>query len=55
MLRLWLGRASAAGLATRRLVLVETNVDDMSPEHLPYLEARLREAGARDVWWAAGR
>ena len=53
VLRLWLGRASAAGLATRRLVLVETNVDDMSPEHLPYLEARLREAGARDVWWAA--
>lgn len=54
VLRLWVGEmAAAGGLVTRPLVLVETDVDDMLPEHVPYLEARLREAGARDVWWSA--
>ena len=62
VLRLWLGRepvpsvdpeAALESVTARSLVLVETNVDDMPPEHLPYLDERLREAGARDVWWTA--
>ncbi len=59
VLRLWVGElgvgepTAAGGLQTRPLVLVETDVDDMLPEHVPYLETRLREAGARDVWWSA--
>jgi uncharacterized protein (TIGR00299 family) protein len=61
VLRLWLGRAApaapsaAVSVSTRSLVLVETNVDDMPAEHVPYLEERLREAGARDVWWSAAQ
>ena len=62
VLRLWLGRepapavdgeAAPEGVTVRSLVLIETNVDDMPPEYLPYLDERLREAGARDVWWTA--
>ena len=57
--RLWVGEtdaaagAAGAALAARPLALLETNVDDMPGEHLPFLDARLREAGALDVWWTA--
>ena len=60
--RIWIGEtagdaASAdgggAGPAARPVALLETNVDDMPGEHLPFLDARLREAGALDVWWTA--
>lgn len=37
---------------SRELVLVETNVDDASPEALAYALERAREAGARDAWSA---
>ena len=55
VVRLWLGEAEerAAGGGQRPIALLETNVDDMPGEHLPFLEARLREAGALDVWWTA--
>ena len=57
VVRLWIGEAEAgapeAGGGLRPIALLETNVDDMPGEHLPFLEARLREAGALDVWWAA--
>ena len=55
VVRLWLGEAEerAAGGGLRPIALLETNVDDMPGEHLPFLEARLREAGALDVWWTA--
>ena len=55
VVRLWLGEAEerATGGGTRPIALLETNVDDMPGEHLPFLEARLREAGALDVWWTA--
>ena len=55
VVRLWIGEAeeSAAGGGRRPIALLETNVDDMPGEHLPFLEARLREAGALDVWWTA--
>lgn len=63
--RLWVGETAGAadggdggaggGLAARPLALLETNVDDMPGEHLPFLDARLREAGALDVWWTAAQ
>ncbi len=55
VVRLWLGEAEerAPGGGRRPIALLETNVDDMPGEHLPFLEARLREAGALDVWWTA--
>ncbi len=53
VVRLWIGEAEERGTGLRPIALLETNVDDMPGEHLPFLEARLREAGALDVWWAA--
>lgn len=54
VVRLWIGAAEAgAAGGVRPIALLETNVDDMPGEHLPFLEARLREAGALDVWWTA--
>ena len=53
VVRLWIGEAEASAAGLRPIALLETNVDDMPGEHLPFLEARLREAGALDVWWTA--
>jgi hypothetical protein len=46
-LRVWLGRASARPAT---MLLIETNIDDMSPELYGYAQERLFEAGAADVW-----
>ena len=51
MVRLWLGELPAPSAGVRPLSVVETNVDDMPGEQVPFLEARLRDAGALDVWW----
>jgi uncharacterized protein (TIGR00299 family) protein len=48
VLRLWLGEVAAGA---RPMRLVETNVDDMTPELLAYVQERLLEAGANDVWF----
>ena len=40
----------AESLGASTLSLLETNIDDMSPEALPYVSERLFELGARDVW-----
>ncbi len=49
IMRLVLGRATEK--ATReKLVVAETNLDDMNPEILPYIIDRLFETGALDVW-----
>jgi len=49
VLRLWLGeRASQSGNA---VLLVETNIDDMTAELLGYVQERLFAAGAADVWF----
>lgn len=37
-------------LRRRPLVLLETNVDDATPERLAHALERVREAGARDAW-----
>lgn len=59
VLRALLGESSAittdeatSGAATSddRALLMETNLDDMSPEQVPGLLARLLEAGAADAW-----
>jgi uncharacterized protein (TIGR00299 family) protein len=47
VLRAVLGRATAA--QTDRVVTLETNLDDLVPEHFDYLMERLFDAGALDV------
>ena len=49
-LGLWLGEEIGAAYVTNLSVL-ETNVDDMSGELLGYVQERLFELGARDVWF----
>ena len=51
VLALWLGE-DTGGLYTTDLRLIETNIDDMSPELLAYVQERLFELGARDVWFS---
>ena len=47
VLRAVVGRTP--GLASDRIVCLETNLDDLVPEHFDYLMERLLEAGALDV------
>jgi uncharacterized protein (DUF111 family) len=59
VLRLWLGEAIAdaraaaldePGLRQTRMLLIETNVDDMTPEVLAYVQEKLLASGAADAW-----
>ncbi len=50
VLRLWLGDTEAAPRAMR---LIETNIDDMTPELFGYVQERLLAAGAADAWFTA--
>jgi uncharacterized protein (DUF111 family) len=50
-----LGRRAVAAEGRRRrrsqrLVVLETNLDDMNPQHADLLRERLFSAGALDVW-----
>ncbi|MDP2718535.1 MAG: nickel pincer cofactor biosynthesis protein LarC, partial [Dehalococcoidia bacterium] len=47
ILRLWVGSVGK----DESLVLIETNIDDMSPEISGYVMERLFQLGARDVWF----
>lgn len=49
VVRVLLGEA-LDGLPAARSVLIETNLDDMSPELFPEVIARLLAAGAQDAW-----
>jgi uncharacterized protein (TIGR00299 family) protein len=49
VLRLWLGEAAAA--PTRPMVLIETNIDDMTGEMLGYVLEKLLAQGAADAWF----
>jgi len=58
VLPLWLGetieeehRDDEASGEERKILLLETNIDDMSPELLGYIMDRLFEQGALDVWF----
>lgn len=48
-LRLWLGEAPHEHAG--KMVLIETNIDDMTPELLGYAQERLFATGAVDVWF----
>ena len=48
VLRLWLGETVAS--PTRPMLLMETNIDDMSGEILAYAVEKLLAAGAADAW-----
>jgi hypothetical protein len=48
VLRLWLG--TSVDEAGPLMLLAETNIDDMSPEILGYVQERLFASGAADVW-----
>jgi uncharacterized protein (TIGR00299 family) protein len=48
VLRLWLGRGAAEG--TRPMVLLETNIDDMTGEMLGHALEKLLAGGAADAW-----
>ena len=63
MLRVWVGKlvveasqyrgeptAEASVSEGERLVVLETNLDDMNPQHTDLLRERLFSAGALDVW-----
>ncbi len=49
VLRLWLGEGVAS--STRPMVLIETNIDDMTGEMLAYAQEKLMAAGAADAWF----
>ncbi|WP_409342289.1 nickel insertion protein [Paenibacillus sp. MBLB4367] len=34
-----------------QMIVIQANIDDMNPEHCPYVTDRLLEQGANDVWW----
>lgn len=48
VVRVLVGETAAPG--DERALLIETNIDDMSPELVPYVMERLLESGAHDVW-----
>jgi uncharacterized protein (TIGR00299 family) protein len=48
VLRVWLGETEPSG---KRMRLIETNIDDMSPELLAYTQESLLAHGAADVWF----
>ena len=48
VLRLWLG--TTVEEAGQLILLAETNIDDMNPEILGYVQERLFASGAADVW-----
>ncbi len=45
-----IGAAADATVAARDMVMVETTIDDMNPEHYEHVRERLAAVGARDVW-----
>ncbi|ARU48883.1 nickel pincer cofactor biosynthesis protein LarC [Sulfurospirillum diekertiae] len=51
VLRVFLGEEEEAALLEE--VVLETNIDDMSPEILAYVQEKLFEAGAKDVYTTA--
>jgi uncharacterized protein (TIGR00299 family) protein len=50
VLRLWIGEGAPVR-ETRPMLLIETNIDDMTPEMLAYVHEKLLTAGAADAWF----
>lgn len=55
IVRALIGVAAAGAEPSADDVVVEANLDDMTPEHVAELEAQLRATGAHDVWSTAIR
>lgn len=56
LLRVWIGETAQSGAApwrTDTLTVLETNLDDSSPELLGHVMAKLLEAGALDVYFTS--
>ena len=51
VLALWIGEAAASS-ALAQVSLVETNIDDMSPEILGHVQEELMRRGALDAWFS---
>jgi uncharacterized protein (DUF111 family) len=53
VVRVWLGETAAASVARLQgnIVLLETNMDDVTGETLGYAQERLFALGALDVWY----
>src|SRR5881397_1909886 len=51
VLRVWLGERVDGGV--RQMLLIETNIDDMTGEMLGYASGKLLDAGAADVWFTS--
>ncbi|MCL1854053.1 MAG: nickel pincer cofactor biosynthesis protein LarC [Peptococcaceae bacterium] len=49
-LRVWLGAAADYETGIREAFVTETNIDDMNPEWFAFVEEKLFEAGASDVY-----
>lgn len=50
VLGLWIGKEPGTA-KTVDTTLIETNIDDMSPELMGYVQERMLASGARDVWF----
>lgn len=50
-LRVLVGQSLKRPIETREALVIETDIDDMNPQRLPYVAARLMDAGAQDVSW----
>ena len=50
MLRLLIGTSSAPSFKEEKVLVVETNIDDMNPQHFEYVFERLLSAGAVDAY-----
>lgn len=51
LLRLWVGTETPSELYSGEITVIETNLDDSSPEQLAFAMERLFEAGALDVFF----
>jgi uncharacterized protein (DUF111 family) len=54
VVRVWLGDAASSGFAPRQgnIVLLETNMDDVTGVVVGYAQERLFDLGALDVWYS---
>ena len=50
-LRVWIGDSTASDLQTDEITVIETNLDDSTPEHAGFAMERLLDAGALDVFF----
>ncbi|MEW6556778.1 MAG: nickel pincer cofactor biosynthesis protein LarC [Elusimicrobiota bacterium] len=50
ILKIYIGESEKKYFSTDEKILLETNIDDMDPRIYPYLQAKLLQNGAVDVW-----